>query len=50
MSEKSKVTSKELRERKDQYVYVDVREADEFEDGMIDVAVNTPLGQLRRVL
>ena len=44
----NKVTSKELRERKDQYVYVDVREADELEEGMIDGAVNLPLGQLIR--
>jgi len=44
----NKVTSKELREKKDQYVYVDVREADELEEGMIDGAVNLPLGQLIR--
>jgi rhodanese-related sulfurtransferase len=44
----NKVTSKELRERKDQYVYVDVREADELGQGMIDGAVNLPLGQLIR--
>ena len=44
----NKVTSKELRERKDQYAYVDVREADELEEGMIDVSVNLPLGQLIR--
>jgi len=43
-----KVTSSELRESKDQYVYVDVREADELEEGKIDAAVNIPLGQLIR--
>ena len=37
-----KVTSSELRESKDQYVYVDVREADELEEGKIDAAVNIP--------
>jgi hypothetical protein len=31
----NKVTSKELLERKDQYVSVDVREADELGEGMI---------------
>ena len=40
------VTSKELRERQDEYVYVDVREADEIEGGMIEGAVNIPLGRL----
>jgi rhodanese-related sulfurtransferase len=44
----NKVTSKELRERKDQYMYVDVREADELKEGKIDGAVNIPLGQLIR--
>ncbi len=44
----NKVTSKELGERQDEYVYVDVREADELEEGMIDGAVNIPLGQLIR--
>ena len=44
----NKVTSKELRERKDQYMYVDVREADELEEGKIDGAINIPLGQLIR--
>jgi rhodanese-related sulfurtransferase len=42
------VTSKELRERQDEYTYVDVREADELEEGMIDGAMNIPLGQLIR--
>jgi rhodanese-related sulfurtransferase len=44
----NKVTSKELLETKDQYTYVDVREADELEEGKIDAAVNIPLGQLIR--
>ena len=44
----NKVTSKELRERKDQYMYVDVREADELEKGKIEGAINIPLGQLIR--
>ena len=44
----NKVTPKELQNRKDQYVYVDVREADELEESMIDGAVNIPLGQLIR--
>jgi len=42
------VTSRELRERQDEYTYVDVREADELEEDMIDGAVNIPLGQLIR--
>ena len=42
------ITSKELRERQDDYTYVDVREADELEEGMIDGAMNIPLGQLIR--
>ena len=42
------VTSKELQERQDDYMYVDVREADELEEDMIDGAVNIPLGQLIR--
>ena len=44
----NKVTSKELQGRQDEYMYVDVREVDELEDGMIDVAMNIPLGQLIR--
>jgi rhodanese-related sulfurtransferase len=42
------VTPKELRERQEEYTYVDVREADELEEGMIDGAMNIPLGQLIR--
>jgi rhodanese-related sulfurtransferase len=41
------VTSKELRERQDDYTNVDVREADELE-GMIEGAMNIPLGLLIR--
>jgi len=42
------VTSKELRERQDEYTYVDVREADELEEGMIEEPMNIPLGLLIR--
>jgi len=42
------LTSKELRERQDEYTYVDVREADELEEGMIEGAMNIPLGLLIR--
>jgi rhodanese-related sulfurtransferase len=44
----NKVTSKEIPERKEQFVYLDVQEADELEEGKIDAAVNIPLGQLIR--
>ena len=44
----NKVTSKELQERQDEYMYVDVREADELEEGMIEGAMNIPLGLLIR--
>ena len=44
----SKVTPKELQEGKDEYMILDVREADELEEGKIDGAVNIPLGQLIR--
>jgi rhodanese-related sulfurtransferase len=44
-----KITPKELKGRKDEFVIVDVREADELvEEGKIDGAVNMPLGQLIR--
>jgi rhodanese-related sulfurtransferase len=42
------ITSKELREKQERYVYVDVREADEIGEGMIEGAVNIPLGLLIR--
>jgi rhodanese-related sulfurtransferase len=41
-----KVTQKALRERKDEYVIADVREADELEEGKIYEAANLSLGQL----
>jgi rhodanese-related sulfurtransferase len=44
----NKVTSKELKEGKGEYTILDVREADELEEGKIDGAVNIPLGQLIR--
>ena len=44
----SKVTPKELQEGKVEYMILDVREADELEEGKIDGAVNIPLGQLIR--
>ena len=37
-----------MQEAKDQYVILDVREADELKEGMIDAAINIPLGQLIR--
>jgi len=43
-----KITHKELQKTKDQYVIVDVREADELEGGKIDEEINIPLGQLIR--
>jgi rhodanese-related sulfurtransferase len=44
----SKITPKELQEGKDEYMILDVREADELREGKIDGAVNIPLGQLIR--
>ena len=41
----NKITSKDLQERKDQYMFVDVREADELEKGKIDGAVHIPLAR-----
>ncbi len=43
-----KITPKELQETKDQYVILDVREADELKEGKIQEAINIPLGQLIR--
>ncbi|HEV8406019.1 MAG TPA: rhodanese-like domain-containing protein [Nitrososphaera sp.] len=44
-----KITVKDLAERKNDFVLIDVREADEVEtDGMIEEATNIPLGQLIR--
>jgi rhodanese-related sulfurtransferase len=39
-----KITPKELQEKKDEYVIVDAREADELKEGMIDEAINISLG------
>jgi rhodanese-related sulfurtransferase len=41
-----KIAPKELQARTDEYMIIDVREADELEEGKIDGAVNIPLGQL----
>jgi rhodanese-related sulfurtransferase len=44
-----KITAKELSEKKDRLVLIDVREADEVaKEGIIEGAVNMPLGQLIR--
>jgi rhodanese-related sulfurtransferase len=43
-----KITPKELREEKDEYKILDVREDDELQEGKIGGAVNIPLGQLIR--
>jgi rhodanese-related sulfurtransferase len=36
----NKVTARELQEGKDEYMILDVREADELQEGKIDGAVN----------
>ena len=41
-----KIAPKELQARTNEYVIIDVREADELEEGKIDGAVNIPLGHL----
>jgi rhodanese-related sulfurtransferase len=44
-----KITAKELSEKKDRLVLIDVKEADEVaKEGIIEGAVNMPLGQLIR--
>ncbi len=46
-----KITSKDLADKKDNFVLIDVREADEVAEdggGLIEGAVNIPLGQLIR--
>ena len=44
-----KITARTLAEKKDDFVLIDVREADEIaEDDTIEGAVNIPLGQLIR--
>ncbi len=44
----NKVTPRELQEGKDEYMILDVREADELQEGKIDGSVNIPVGQLIR--
>jgi rhodanese-related sulfurtransferase len=44
----NKINPKELREKKDEYLIIDVRESDELEQGSIEGAINMPLGQLIR--
>ena len=43
-----KITPKELQARKDEYVIIDVREANEVKEGQIDGAISLPLGRLIR--
>jgi rhodanese-related sulfurtransferase len=43
-----RITPKELQETKDEYIVVDVREADELDEGKIGGAINIPLGKLIR--
>ena len=43
-----KITPKELQARRDEYVIIDVREADELKEGQIDGAISLPLGRLIR--
>jgi rhodanese-related sulfurtransferase len=43
-----KITPKKLLARKDEYVIIDVREADELKEGKIDGAISLPLGRLIR--
>jgi len=39
-----KITPKELEENKDQYIIIDVREAEELEEGIIAKSIHMPLG------
>jgi len=39
-----KITASELRARKDEFVIIDVREADEIASGTIEGSINIPLG------
>ena len=43
-----KITPKELEARKEEYVIIDVREADELKEGQIDGAISLALGRLIR--
>lgn len=42
------ITSKELKERRSEFVVVDVREADELSQGKIDGSIHIPLGAVIR--
>ncbi len=42
------ITPKELKERKDEFVVIDVREEDEISKGTIDGAIHMPLGSVLR--
>ncbi len=44
----NKIHPKELQEKKDDYVIIDVRESDELDKGIIEGAINMPLGELIR--
>lgn len=39
-----KINAKELREKLEEYVIIDVREADELSEGKIDGSIHMPLG------
>ena len=39
-----KITAQDLKARKDEFVIIDVREADEIASGIIDNSINMPLG------
>ena len=39
-----KITAQDLKARKDEFVIIDVREADEIESGKIEGSINMPLG------
>lgn len=42
------ITAKELKERKEEFVVIDVREADELSQGKIDGSMHMPLGAVIR--
>ncbi len=44
----NKIHPKELQDKKDGYVIIDVRESDELDKGIIEGAINMPLGELIR--
>ena len=39
-----KITAQDLKAKKDEFVIIDVREADEIEGGKIEGSINMPLG------